>query len=216
LGPSAGRRRAGPSPARRPQRRSSGVAAAVHVAGAPLSGVEATRAKALNPREQARAELQHRGVGSPAGARRSLAADLGAQRRAEGRHQQRRGHALAGDVGHDQAEPVGVERHVVVVVAADRVRWQVHGGDVVAREARRPSGQEPSLHVARDAQLVLEPLLLQHLAVEQGLLDRERGSRNCKSSVSLGRPRARRSTFRQPIAALLAHAASRSDRRPED
>ena len=104
-----------------------------------------------------------------------MALHLGSQRRAERRHDQRRGDALARDVGHDDTDAVPAERHIVVVVAPDRVRRQVDRGHVVAREPGRPARQQAELHLARHAQLILDALLLEHLPVQQRLLDRERG-----------------------------------------
>ena len=142
------RRPSAEPPQRKSRARSRGaqqqrrVVAAVDVAQLAARGVE----HAADGGHEARgvAELEHRLVEPRRhGAQVRLALHLGAQRRAERRHDQRRGDALARDVGHDDPDAIRAERHVVVVVAADRVRRQVDRGDVVAREARRRPGSRP-------------------------------------------------------------------------
>ena len=75
-------------------------------------------------------------------------------------HVQRGGRALARDVGDQHAELPRAELEEVVVVAADLARRLAEVRDVEAGDARRLDRQQRLLNLARDAQLVVEPLLL--------------------------------------------------------
>jgi hypothetical protein len=150
------------------------VVAAVDVAEAAAAGLQAAEHRGHEAGLLARLEqqpVQRLHQGGPGG----TPAQLAAQRRAEGRHDQRGRNALARHVRDDQAElPVG-EGDEVEVVAADGPGRQLHRGEVVARDARGRGRQQALLHLVGHRELLLDPLLLEHLAVQQRLLDREGG-----------------------------------------
>ena len=74
-------------------------------------------------------------------------------------HVERRGRALAGDVGDEHANLPRPDLEKVVVVAADFARRFAEVRDGDAGNARRLDRQQRFLNVARDAQLVVQPLL---------------------------------------------------------
>ena len=100
---------------------------------------------------------------------------LGPERRPEGRHDERRRHALPGHVGDRDAEAAVRLRQVVEVVAADLPRRHVGAGDVVAVQHGVGRRQQGRLHLLGDAELLLDAVLLEHLAVEDRLLDGDGG-----------------------------------------
>ena len=86
---------------------------------------------------------------------RALAAQVGL----EVGHQQRGGHALAGDVADDETEALLAEVEEVVVVAADAPR--LHAGAGVFERSHRGQTlrKEPRLHLHRDLEFVRGPAL---------------------------------------------------------
>ena len=76
------------------------------------------------------------------------------------RHVQRGGRAFARDVGHEHAELARTDFEEVVVVPAHFARRLAEIRDAEAVDRRRLDRQQRLLNLARDAQLVVEPLLL--------------------------------------------------------
>ena len=73
--------------------------------------------------------------------------------------------ALARDVGHEDAHARLAEGQEVVVVAPHLGRGEAQGGDPHPRQRGEAlGGQQAHLDLPRDAQLLLEPLLLRLLA----------------------------------------------------
>ena len=78
-------------------------------------------------------------------------------------HVERRRRAFARHVGDQEAEPVALERQEVVVVAADFPRRGAVRRHRDARHLHLALRQQRHLDVPRDAQLLLQALLLGHL-----------------------------------------------------
>ena len=81
--------------------------------------------------------------------RAQLTQVLAAQGGAKRRHEKRRGHALARDVGDRQRRRGRPRGQVVEVVAAHLARGQAQAGQLEPRDRRRPRGQQPLLDLAR-------------------------------------------------------------------
>ena len=91
------------------------------------------------------------------------------------RHQERGRHALARDVADQQRRarsPRQLEE--VVVVAADLPGRPVPAAELEAGEPRSARRQDLALDLGGELHLALEPLLLQRLAVEARVLERDR------------------------------------------
>ena len=104
---------------------------------------------------------------------------LGAKDRVGAGHDQRRGHALVGDVADDDPDPALAEVDEVVEVAADDAGRAVVRGDLPLGKLRQLARQELLLDQLRDLELLLVALALGGLG---GLLpdqlgdpDRRRG-----------------------------------------
>jgi hypothetical protein len=89
------------------------------------------------------------------------------------RHDERGGHALARDIGDDDAEPVVVHPDVVEIVAADLACRDVNAGDIKAVDRRRLRGKKDALDVARDLQVVVEPFLLVRFRIDDSVVEGE-------------------------------------------
>ena len=78
-------------------------------------------------------------------------------------HEQRRGHALARDVRHHQAQVIVIDQEEVIEIAADLL-GRVHGGVdiefVAVREGREDAGQHVRLDARGQRQLGADALLL--------------------------------------------------------
>ena len=120
------------------------------------------------------------------------------------RAEQRRGRALARHVAEREAERAVGHVDVVVEIAADRpARQRRRRGAEVAARTRRLREQR-LLDLRGDPHLLLHPRLLHGLAVEPGVLDRDRG---------LGRQRLERGARRVPTAATLSRGCRDTARR---
>ncbi len=90
-------------------------------------------------------------------------------------HQQRRVEALAGDVADDEADAPVRQLEVIVEIARDLVRRQVHAEH--REHAAAALGQQRFLQLAREIELALHALLLDQLVGHARVVDRERGRR---------------------------------------
>ena len=93
---------------------------------------------------------------------------MGPDQRPRDHHEQCGGHALAGDVRHDQAKVIVIDQEEIVEIAADLLGGRHAGVDVKfvpIRESREGMGQHGSLDVRRQLQFVLDPLPFGLLAV---------------------------------------------------
>ena len=93
-------------------------------------------------------------------------------------HEERGGHALAGDVGDHEREMVLVHEEEVVEVAADLLGGGHGGVDVelaALREGGEDAGQHARLYLRRHVQLRAYPLLLRRDAREVVYIGPERG-----------------------------------------
>ena len=95
----------------------------------------------------------------------------------DARHEQRGGHALARDVTDEDADASIVEPEHVVEVAADGVRGSVVRDELDARHVGELLRQKALLDLLGEREVLLEPLLLERLLVELGVLQRHRGLR---------------------------------------
>src|SRR5271165_2943545 len=66
------------------------------------------------------------------------------------------GHAVAGNVGNQNAELVVAEHQEIVKIAGHRAHGQITRGDLRARENRHGAGQNRGLDLARDGQLAVD------------------------------------------------------------
>ena len=82
------------------------------------------------------------------------------QQRVRAGHDQRRGHALVGDVADHEHDPAVRQRDEVVEVTADGPGRAVERGHVPARQVGQLLGQELLLDELRDLQFLVEPLPL--------------------------------------------------------
>ena len=82
-----------------------------------------------------------------------------AHRRVQRRHQQRRGNSLAADVSQRDAQPGVSEQQKIVVVATDRARRQANPVQLQHGQRNSPMRKQVRLHLLRDVQFVLQPLL---------------------------------------------------------
>src|SRR5205807_8326281 len=106
--------------------------------------------------------------------RRWISNGLAAQDTATNRHDQRSRHAFAGNVCDGNAEPFVVEFDVIKVIAANLARWDVHPANFKSVHLRRFRRKKDALNVARDFQIVIEPLLFVRLGINDGVVKRER------------------------------------------
>src|SRR5205814_3270763 len=73
-----------------------------------------------------------------------------------GRHYERRGHAVPGDVADDEADPPLGQLDEVIEVAADLRRGAVEGRDLPARQVGQGLREELLLDELRDAELLVD------------------------------------------------------------
>ena len=104
---------------------------------------------------------------------------VGPEQRTHGRHEQRRGHALADHVADDDAEPA-VEVDQVVEIAAQFERAVVTRTHIEALETRCFGGEHAALHIGGETHVSA------HLAVATALRFESSGCNGCGDLFSHG------------------------------
>src|SRR5437879_10626550 len=97
--------------------------------------------------------------------RRGISYRLTAQNAATNRHDERSRHAFAGNIRDSDAEPFVVDLDVIKIIAADLARGHVDSADLKSVHVGRFSWKQNALNVARDFQVVVEPLLFVRLGI---------------------------------------------------
>ena len=105
--------------------------------------------------------------------RRWILRCLTAQNAAANRHDKRRRHALAGNIGNRHAEPFLVHFDVIEIIAAHLARGHIDAADLEAVHRRRFCRQQYALNVARDLEVVIESLLFVRLRIDNRVIERE-------------------------------------------
>src|SRR5258708_24461582 len=95
---------------------------------------------------------------------------LTAQSRLQAGHQQCGGNSFAGNIGDGDSDRRRVQLNEVVVIAADHARRLADRFQLHTRKQRKPLRKQLILHLARDGNFVLQPLVL--LLVFDELVDR--------------------------------------------
>ena len=98
---------------------------------------------------------------------------LTAQDTAANRHDERRRHAFARNIGNRHAEPFLVHFDVIEIIAAHLARGHIDAADLEAVHRRRFCRQQDALNVARDLKVVIQPLLFVRLRVDDRVVERE-------------------------------------------
>src|SRR5207244_8111290 len=106
--------------------------------------------------------------------RRGISYRLTAQNAATNRHDERSRHAFAGNIRDSDAEPFVVDLDIIKIIAADLARGHVDSADLKSVHVGRFSWKQNALNVARDFQVVVEPLLFVRLGINDGVVERER------------------------------------------
>ena len=96
------------------------------------------------------------------------------QRRLHHRHDERRGHALAGDVRERDPDALVAEIEEIVVVAADASGRQADGGQHGHVALRRLLGKQPPLDLSRQGDIAAQLLLLDDPRGQPRVLDHQR------------------------------------------
>ena len=87
--------------------------------------------------------------------------------RADHRHHDRRGRAVAGDIGDEDADAIAAERQHIVVIAAGVAAGLVEAAEADRRVRRHLRRQQQSLHLRCSRELLVEAIAAaSHLALE--------------------------------------------------
>ena len=103
-----------------------------------------------------------------------ILARFAAQYASAHRHDQRGGNAFARDIRYDHAEPFVVYLNVIEIIATDLARGDIDAADFEAIDRRRLGWEQDALNIARNFEIVVEPLFLICLGVNDGVVERER------------------------------------------
>ena len=98
--------------------------------------------------------------------------DLEVHGRVDRGHEQGRGHAFPGHVGHQESQAPPREGEEVVVIPSDMARRKVRGGQLQSRDFRQRTREDFPLDRGRELELPLDALLFDRLAVQARRLDR--------------------------------------------
>jgi len=100
-------------------------------------------------------------------------ARLGPQDATADRHDQRRRHAFTGNVGNHHSKMIVVHLDVIKVITAHLAGGQIQARDVESFDRRRLLREQDPLNVARDLEIMIEPLLFVRLRIDDRIVEGE-------------------------------------------